>query len=188
MDLSLKGKSALVCGGSQGIGRACAEELAALGARITLVSRSAEKLEAARGIIEKINNESSHDTWVLDFDDTEGLKEAVANRDMNFDIVINNSGGPKAGPIVEAKTDDFVVGFRRHILASHVITQAVIPHMNNNGYGLIINVISTSVKQPILGLGVSNTIRGAMGNWAKTMAMELGPHAITVNNLLPGKT
>lgn len=187
MNLSLNGRSALVCGGSQGIGRACAEELAALGARITLVSRSAEKLEVAKKVIDGINK-ADNDTWVLDFDDTEALKKAVADHDMSYDIIINNAGGPKAGPILKAETDEFMLGFKRHILASHVITLAAIPYMKQNGYGRVINIISTSVKQPIPGLGVSNTIRGAMGNWAKTMAMELGPHAITVNNLLPGKT
>lgn len=189
MELSLKGRSALVCGGSQGIGKACALELAALGARLTLVSRSEEKLQATLTEVEAIAPNLGHDLWVVDFDDTEALRQSISERPhMNFNILINNAGGPAAGPILDATTDALLNGFKRHILAAHLITQSVVGYMKSNGYGRIINIISTSVKQPIPGLGVSNTIRGAMGNWSKTMALELGPDGITVNNLLPGKT
>ncbi|MDX1684360.1 MAG: SDR family oxidoreductase [Saprospiraceae bacterium] len=189
MDLNLSGKSALVCGASKGIGRACARAIAELGASVTVVSRSPEGLDEVIEDLNKINPDSNHESWVLDFDDIPRLEKELENRShLNYEILINNSGGPPAGPLTEASKEDLLAAFNRHVIASHLITGAVKSHMEEKGYGRIVNIISTSVKQPIPGLGVSNTIRGAMGNWAKTMAGELGPHGITVNNLLPGRT
>lgn len=188
MNLDLSGKSALVCGASQGIGRACAHALAKLGANVTVVARNKESLVSVVEEMKAINDQSEFSAWALDFDDLEALKSHLDQHTLSFEILINNSGGPKAGPITEAAPDEFVLAFKRHIVASHMITLAARPYMKNVGYGRIVNIISTSVKQPIPGLGVSNTIRGAMGNWSKSMANELGPDGITVNNLLPGKT
>lgn len=189
MNLDLTGKSALVCGASQGIGRSCALAIAELGARVTVVARNAGELEKVVGELKEVNPDADHDSWAIDFDDTDALEKQLSEKgEMKYEILINNSGGPKAGPLVDARPEEFLTAFRRHIIASHLITLAVRPHMKNEGYGRIVNIISTSVKQPIPGLGVSNTIRGAMGNWSKTMSGELGPDGITINNLLPGKT
>jgi 3-oxoacyl-[acyl-carrier protein] reductase len=103
-------------------------------------------------------------------------------------ILVNNAGGPPGGPITEAKPDDFLAALRSHLLTSHLLVQAVLPGMRAAGYGRIVNIISTSVKQPIKGLGVSNTTRGAMASWAKTLAGEVARDGITVNNVLPGST
>ena len=104
-----------------------------------------------------------------------------------FQILINNSGGPPSGAIVDATPNDFEKAFRRHVLASQTLVQLILPGMMESSYGRVINVISTSVKEPITGLGVSNTIRGAMASWSKSYSNELPPN-ITINNILPGFT
>jgi len=109
-------------------------------------------------------------------------------KSFSIEILVNNSGGPAGGPITAASTDQFTQTFNRHLICNHIISTAVIPAMKAAGYGRIINVISTSVKIPLPNLGVSNTIRGAVASWAKTMANELGMFQITVNNVLPGAT
>lgn len=184
---ALSGKNALVCGSSQGIGRACAVEFARLGARVTLLARNREALETVRASLPG----SGHATAAADFADSEGVREAVERelaRAGTFHVLLNNTGGPPGGPVLDATPDDFLRAFRAHLINNHLLVQAVVPGMRRAGYGRILNVISTSVKQPIPGLGVSNTIRGAVASWAKTLSMELGPFGITVNNLLPGFT
>jgi 3-oxoacyl-[acyl-carrier protein] reductase len=189
MNLSLVGKNALVCGSSKGIGKAAALELATLGATVTLVSRSSETMA---DIVQELNqeHEQAHDFLVADFSDSDDLKKKIKMLVMKkpIHILVNNTGGPPGGPIVEAEPGAFIQAFHNHLICNHILTQAVIKGMKESGYGRIINIISTSVKQPLDGLGVSNTIRGAVANWAKTMANELGPHGITVNNVLPGAT
>lgn len=188
MNLDLSGKNALVCGASRGIGRAVAVALADLGANITLLARSEELL--AKVLTALSGNGQEHDYLVADFDNNEDLelkiKNLAANKD--FHILFNNTGGPASGYVLEAETVDFSKAFEQHLLANHLITKILVPGMKKAKYGRIINVISTSVKQPIPGLGVSNTIRAAVANWAKTLATELGSFGITVNNLLPGFT
>lgn len=189
MDINLKGKNALVCGGSRGIGKAAAIELALLGAQVTLVARSTETLSLSLSHLPRQDGQK-HDFLVADFSILDELKQKIntvlAHRP--YHILINNTGGPAGGPILEASIEAFADAFSKHILCSQLLTQMLVPKMISENYGRIINIISTSVKEPIAGLGVSNTIRGAMGNWAKTMAGELGEHGITVNNLLPGFT
>lgn len=189
MNLSLLTKKALVCGSTQGIGKAAAIELALLGANVTLLARNEESLQATLAELDTTQGQK-HSYLVADFADTETLKKIAANRiaPENFDILVNNTGGPPAGLAKDAKVEEFLSAFNNHLIANHILTQAVIEGMKAAGYGRIINVISTSVKQPIPGLGVSNTIRAAVGNWAKTLAGELGPMGITVNNVLPGAT
>lgn len=190
MNLDLTGKHALVCGGSQGIGLAAAMELARLGADVTLLARTPAKLEAALAQLPKTHAAQQHDTLALDTGDLAALRErveALAKR-RPVQILVNNSGGPPPGTLASATVDAFLDAYRRHLLANHVLAEAVIPGMKASGYGRIINVISTSVKQPIPGLGVSNTTRGAVASWAKTLAAEVGPFGITVNNVLPGST
>ncbi len=189
MNLSLFGKNALVCGSSKGIGKATALELAALGATVTLVSRSSETMT---GVLHELSHEAGqhHDFIIADFSKSADLKKKIKMllTSKPIHILVNNTGGPPGGPIVDAKTEEFIQAFHNHLICNHILTQAVINGMKESGYGRIINIISTSVKQPLDGLGVSNTIRGAVANWAKTMANELGAHGITVNNVLPGAT
>jgi 3-oxoacyl-[acyl-carrier protein] reductase len=174
----LVGKNALVCGGTQGIGLAAARDLAARGAAVTILSRSqpdSEPFPFLRVDLEKI-------------EDLIPSLEQQLQGPPAFQILVNNSGGPPPGPIAEATAGQLLTAFRQHLLASHLLMQWVLPSMKQQGYGRIINVISTSVREPIPGLGVSNTIRGAMSSWAKTLSREVGPHGITVNNILPGAT
>jgi 3-oxoacyl-[acyl-carrier protein] reductase len=189
MNLSLKGKYAVICGSTQGIGLAIAKELALLGANCTLVARNEELLKAVvQGL--NITQQQKHNYLVADFSKPDDLKkvieEHVAKHPVH--ILINNTGGPAAGPITEAAEEAFVNAFNQHIICNQILTKAVIPSMKKEQYGRIINIISTSVKIPLKNLGVSNTIRAAVAAWAKTMANELGQYNITVNNVLPGFT
>ena len=189
MNLNLNFKSALVCGSSAGIGKASAMELASLGTSVTLVARNEEKLKDVKSQL-PTGDGQRHDYIVADFSNPETLKEKIeaATKDKVFHILVNNTGGPKGGPLFSADTEEFTKAFSQHLICNQILVQAVVPGMKKVGYGRIINIISTSVKQPIEGLGVSNTIRGAVANWSKTLASELGGFGITVNNVLPGFT
>lgn len=189
MNLDLKGKNALVCGSSKGIGKASAIELAALGANVTLVSRSPEKMaDVLREMVMMPGQD--HDFLVADFSDVNDLKKKIKGlvSGKTIHILVNNTGGPPGGSILDAEATAFLAAFQQHLICNHILTQAVVPGMKTAAYGRIINIISTSVKVPISGLGVSNTTRGAVANWSKTMANELAIHGITVNNVLPGAT
>ena len=189
MNINLKGKNALVGGSSKGIGKATAIELAALGANITLVSRSPEIMSE---VIHELDTSQGqdHDFLVADFSDIADLKKKAVALSMakTIHILVNNTGGPAGGAIVDAKFEEFLKAMNNHLICNHLLTQTFLKGMKEAGYGRIINVISTSVKQPIDGLGVSNTTRGAVANWAKTMANEVAQFGITVNNVLPGST
>ena len=189
MNLDLIGKNALVCGSSKGIGKAVAIELALLGANVTLVARSANKLTTVKETLDRSKGQK-HDFLVADFTDSADLKRKITGLAATkpIHILINNTGGPPGGPIIDADPEAFLSAFHNHLICNHLLTKAVLPGMQASGYGRIVNVISTSVKQPIDGLGVSNTVRAAVGNWAKTMANEVGKDGITVNNVLPGYT
>ena len=193
MNLDLTGRNAFVSGSSKGIGKAIAIELARLGANVTLVARTETAL--MQGLIDlsfSAGAEQRHDYLVADFANPDKLKTAVERHmlktNKTYHILVNNTGGPPGGKIVDAAEDDFVTAFSNHLLCNHLLTQLMIPGMKKDGYGRIVNVISTSVKIPLHGLGVSNTIRGAVASWSKTMANELGEFGITVNNVLPGAT
>jgi 3-oxoacyl-[acyl-carrier protein] reductase len=189
MNLSLEGKRAIVCGSSQGIGLAIAEELAIMGAECILLARNEEGLQAA---VAKLDGtlQQVHRYHAIDFNDVTATQELIAKivAERPVHILINNSGGPAAGPIADATEDQFLQAFQQHLLTNHRLTKAVMGRMKEEGYGRIINIVSTSVKIPLKNLGVSNTIRGAVASWAKTMANELGAFGITVNNVLPGAT
>lgn len=191
MNISLNNYNAIVCGSTQGIGKACALELASSGAEVILVARNEEKLKEVILELSKINGQQ-HRYIVADYADTQGVKIAITNFVATYNkpvhILINNTGGPAAGKISEATEDQFLSAFNAHLICNHIITMALIPSMKSAGYGRIINIISTSVKAPLPNLGVSNTIRAAVANWSKTMANELGAYNITVNNVLPGAT
>ncbi len=190
MDLNLTGKHALVCGASQGIGRATAEALASLGASVTLLARDGKALEKVRAALPAAHHQK-HGALVADFDHPAELAAMLAKTLPGLapvNILINNSGGPPGGTAHSAALDDYRKTFERHLMCNQVLVQAVLPGMRKSGYGRIVNIISTSVREPIKGLGVSNSIRGAVAAWAKTLSIELGPDGITVNNLLPGFT
>ena len=190
MELNLSGKKAVVCGSTRGIGYAVAMELASMGASVTLIARNPEALKHVLGSL-PVSNSQIHDSLVADFSKPEGLRAALSSyvaRTPVVHILVNNSGGPKGGPIAEAQTEEFVGTFAQHLLCNHILVQSFIAGMKKVAYGRIINIISSSVKQPIPNLGVSNTIRGAVASWAKTLAGELGQFNITVNNVLPGTT
>lgn len=189
MHLDLTGRHALVGGGSQGIGRAAAIELATLGADVTVIGRDPSRLDAALielGAIRRGRHHALH----ADYADRTALERIVGGwlTQHPAQILINNTGGPPPGPIEHATEAAFLDTFGQHLLCNQLLTRLSLPGMRAAGYGRIINVISTSVKEPIKGLGVSNTVRGAVASWAKTLATELAPEGITVNNVLPGFT
>ncbi|MBK8915002.1 MAG: SDR family oxidoreductase [Phycisphaerales bacterium] len=188
--IQFSGRRALVCGSTQGIGRATADRLAGLGARITLLARDEQALAAVVAELPRVNG-AEHDALTADFREPKVVGEVVRShvaRSGPIEILINNTGGPPAGPLLDAAPQAFIDAVTMHVCCNHVLAQALVPGMRERGYGRIINIISTSVRQPIPGLGVSNTIRAAVAAWAKTLAGELAPHAITVNNVLPGYT
>ena len=187
MNLSLRNKRAVVCGSTQGIGKAIAEELSSQGVNLTLIARDKEALE---NVVKKLDTSlgQSHDYLCVDFSDDNFENKISDLSSLNIDILINNTGGPASGPITDANPDDFLLAFKMHLLNNQLLIKKVIDNMKKNSFGRIINIISTSVKAPIPGLGVSNTIRAAVANWAKTLSLELGPDGITVNNVLPGFT
>ena len=190
MELNLAGKTALVCGSTQGIGRACARELAEAGAHIVLLARDETRLKEEKIELDRINH-LNNDYLVADFNDwkqVESVVKVFVAKSNPIHILVNNNGGPAAGPITDARPEAFEAAFTQHLLCNQVLVQAVVNEMIKADYGRIINIISTSVKAPLHGLGVSNTIRAAVGNWSKTMANELGKYGITVNNVLPGAT
>jgi 3-oxoacyl-[acyl-carrier protein] reductase len=186
----LIGKQAIACGSTQGIGRACAIQFARLGAAIALVARDESALR--RVLAELPNTEGQQHRFICaDFNSPDALNEKIRAHLSDHGpvhILLNNSGGPKSGPITEAKPDEFRDAFNRLVICNQVLAQAILPGMKDAKYGRIINIISTSVKEPIQGLGVSNTIRAAVANWAKTLSVEVAPFGITVNNILPGYT
>lgn len=189
MDISLKGYTALVCGSTQGIGRAAAIQFAASGANCILLARNSEKLAETVGTLD--NSQGQVHAWLAaDFSKPEEVRRVVFQlvQEQVVHILVNNTGGPAPGAITDAQADTFTAAFNQHIINNQQLVQLLLPGMQKAGYGRIINIISTSVKIPIANLGVSNTIRAATAAWAKTLAMELAKDGITVNNVLPGYT
>lgn len=187
MDLNLIGKRAVVCGSTQGIGKATAIELALLGASITLIARNEDRLKK---VLPELSADAGqkHEYLVADFSFPNEVKEKIEAyaKLETIHILVNNTGGPPAGLAIDASLDEFTQAFNSHLICNQIMMQACVPSMKKEKYGRVINVISTSVKIPMRGLGVSNTIRGAVGNWSKTISVELAPYGITVNNVLPG--
>ncbi len=189
MNLDLRGKRAIVCGSTQGIGKAVALELALLGASVTLIARNEEALRSTRSELSSLFQQQ-HEYLVADFSQPNLLRQVISNylQGKPAHILVNNTGGPPSGPITEAEELSFTSAFEQHLICNQILAKAVLPGMKEARYGRIINIISTSVKQPLKGLGVSNTIRSAVANWAKTWSLEVAPYGITVNNVLPGAT
>jgi 3-oxoacyl-[acyl-carrier protein] reductase len=189
MNLDLKNKNALVCGSTQGIGWATAVELAAMGANVILFARNEEAMK--KRVLELPNQNQKHAYIIADFDNNASVKNAIEtflNSGIQIHVLVNNTGGPTGGNIIEEDEDKFRAVFEKHLINNQTLTKAVFPGMKSAGFGRIVNVISVSVKQPIMGLGVSNTIRWAVASWAKTLSKEIGQFGITVNNVLPGFT
>lgn len=190
MDLDLTNKSALVCGASQGLGLATAKELALLGANVIAASRNEEKL---RSVLEQldVSKNQKHNHLLIDLSEPETVRQTVGNHLAKGDVIhilINNSGGPPSAPMIETDAAEIEKAFRTHVISSHLLAQLVVPGMKRENYGRIVNIVSTAVKQPINGLGISNLVRAAVANWAKTLANEISRYGITVNNVLPGFT
>lgn len=190
MNLPLKGRNALVCGSTQGIGWATAVELANMGATVTLMARNEKKLkECLRNL--PIPANQFHGYLVVDFTDPNAVKDEaqlLLDNGIDIHILINNTGGPAGGNIIEESADKFLSVFNQHLVTNHLLAQMFFPSMKKANFGRIVNIISISVKQPLVGLGVSNTIRWAVASWAKTLSKEISKFGITVNNVLPGYT
>lgn len=189
MDISLVNKTAVICGSSQGIGLAAAIELATLGANCMLISRDATRLHEALAKL-PVQEGQHHQFKVADFTDIQAVQRAIDDivSKQTVQILINNTGGPKGGAILSAASTEFTAAFQQHLINNQNLVNAVLPGMREANYGRIINIISTSIKTPLAGLGVSNTIRAAVAAWAKTLANEIGAYNITINNILPGLT
>ena len=190
MNLDLKGRTAVVCGSTQGIGRASAIELANMGANIVLVARNEQSLSKVVDELPCVENQV-HQYLVADFSKPAILQKRMEDwtgQGNHAEILVNNTGGPPAAPAMQSSLEDFRVAFNNHLICNQILTSALVPGMKQAGFGRIINIISIGAKIPIPGLGVSNTIRGAVASWGKTLAGELAPFGITVNNMLPGLT
>jgi 3-oxoacyl-[acyl-carrier protein] reductase len=190
MEISLRGKNAIVCGSTRGMGKAIALEFASSGANVVLVARNESAL---RNVLREMTaaKTQNHNFIVADFSDPELLRSKMKNfitENPPVHILVNNTGGPKSGEAYKTGTDEYENAFRNHLICNQILVQAVVEGMIKEKYGRIINIISTSVKQPIKDLGVSNTVRAAVAGWAKTLSKELAPFGITVNNILPGAT
>ncbi len=187
---SLAGKHAVICGSTQGIGKAIAFACAELGASVTLMARNEEAMQLIREQL-PTGPGQTHRYLVADFSKWETVRRIAweyAEAHGPVHILVNNTGGPGAGPAFEGTPEQYLNAFSQHLVCNQTLVQAFAGGMRDEGYGRIINIISTSVMTPIKNLGVSNTIRGAVANWGRTLASELGPFGITVNNLLPGYT
>lgn len=190
VSISLEGKTALVCGSTQGIGRAIAESFAQAGANCIVLARSEQRLAELVARLPKKHSAQVHKYIVADLADREQVESLAAQlaNHTPVHILVNNSGGPKPGAITEANPADFLAAFQQHIVTAQLLVQALLNGMKQEGYGRVINIVSTSVRIPIANLGVSNTTRGAMASWAKTLSNEVAQFGITVNNILPGLT
>lgn len=189
MHLSLEGKNAVICGSTQGIGLAIAEELALLGANCTLLARNEEALQTAVKKLD-IALRQQHGYLVANFSKPGEVKQVIEQhvQQQPVHILVNNTGGPPPGSVLDATEEAFLLAFNQHLIVNQLLAQAVIPSMKKEGYGRIINVISTSIRIPITSLAVSGTVRGAVAMWSKILANEVGQFNITVNNILPGLT
>jgi 3-oxoacyl-[acyl-carrier protein] reductase len=177
-------KTVVVCGGSKGIGAATVKALLSKGTRVICVSRSLGELKDING--------KSQDLVHIECDLT--LKESrnkateLLLTEKNIWGLVNNASGPSTGPISESRQEDYQLAFEAHLFSANDFTNAVLPQMITNRQGRIVNIISVTAKIPLENMVVSNTLRGAMLNWSKTLSKEIGKNNITVNNVLPGYT
>ncbi len=190
MDLGLKDKTALIAGGSTGLGKAVAMELAREGSKISICARDRAKLEAAAAHIKK-ETDGEVFTVSADLTDTADARAFVRSSIDHYgtaDILVNNAGGPPSLPLMEIDDDLWQQGFRLNLMSTIAMTTEVIPTLKAKKWGRIINITSISVKQPIEGLILSNTIRSGVIGFAKTLSTELAPYQVTINSVCPGYT
>ncbi|GGG55859.1 short-chain dehydrogenase [Croceivirga lutea] len=187
MNISLKGKNALVGGSSGGIGKGIAEQLAESGASVTVMARSENKLKQ---LINNLPTEDGqkHEYLVVDFSDFDSYSTIISTyfKKNTVDILVNNTQGPEAGGALEKKVDDYQTAFDLLFKTIVFTTELAVEQMQKNGWGRIINVASISVKEPLNYLALSNTIRAAVVTWAKGLASDVGQFGITVNSILTG--
>jgi 3-oxoacyl-[acyl-carrier protein] reductase len=185
---ALKGFRALICGASKGIGRSIAKSMAKVGADVIICSRSKEVLDELCDELMSIGANSAK-SLALDLENIEEVKKSISEilNEGPIHILINNASGPPGGPLLNVELSEFEPAFKRHLHAAHTITRMLVPGMEDSGMGRIVNIISTSVREPIENIGLSNTLRGAMASWSKSLSREL-PACITINNILPGFT
>lgn len=190
MKINLRGKVALVCGSSQGIGKAIAVQLAYSGAKVILLSRNEDKLkEIVEDLTQKTGQTHLYITCdVSILDELEKKITILLNEIGAIHILVNNTGGPSPGLLYTSKVEPLQIAFQQHVMSAQKLINLILPTMIENHFGRIINIVSVGMREPIENLGVSNTIRGAMGSWAKTLSKELASFGITVNNILPGYT
>ncbi len=189
MDLGLEGKVALVTAASRGLGRAVATELAREGARVVISSRDENRLS---GTAAEIGDETGAEVGYFPSDlsaegDVEALVSHAADRFGSVDILVNNTGGPPAGGFDDFGDEAWVEAFESILMSLVRAVRGVVPSMRDRGQGRIVNIASSSVKQPIEGLILSNTFRAGLAGLAKSLSFELAPYGILVNTLGPGR-
>lgn len=188
LSTSLSGRHALVTGASRGIGRATARCLASLGAELTISARNGGDLDALHAELREAGAPAVR-SLVLDFDQRDELADRLDAllEEHPVEVVVHNTGGPKGGKLLEAQPDAILGALSRHLLTAHLLMTRCLPGMRSAGYGRFITVTSTSVREPIPNLGVSNLTRASVASWAKTVSREL-PSGVTINNVMPGYT
>ena len=187
MEISLKGKKALVGGASAGIGWAVAKQLAESGAEVTLMARNKQKLEKLVSELDR-NAGQDHSYIAVDFNDFHTYSKQIAAyfAENTVDILINNTQGPSAGGALEKNIEDYQEAFDLLFKSVVFTTHQALKHMLEQKWGRVINIASVSVKEPLSYLALSNSIRAAVVTWAKSLAIDVGPHGITVNSILTG--
>jgi len=189
MKIDLSGRAALVCGSSDGLGLAIAEGLAGTGCNLVLAARTAAKLDAAAEGLSAAGIEVlTVPTDLTSVEQIDALCAAALDRFGTVDILVNNAGGPPGGTFDELDEAAWRRAVDLTLMSAVEVTRRLLPAMRAQKWGRVINVTSTSVKQPVNGLILSNSIRLAVVGWAKTLANEVGPDQVTVNNVCPGYT
>ena len=192
MNLNLKNKNAIVCASSQGLGKAAALDLAEEGVNLAICSRDQDKINKVKEEIhQKINSEIKVIALQVDLDspdDIQAFYKQVENDLGTVDILVNNNGGPPPSTFEQLSDDDWQKAFNSTMMSCLRLSKLVIPNMKKNAWGRIINISSVSVKTPVNGLFLSNSLRMGVLGWAKALSDELAPHGVTVNTVCPGYT
>jgi len=190
MDLSIKGKNAIVCASSQGLGKSAAVDLAKEGVNLTICSRNKEKIHLVKNEIEEISDVKivAIEADLSSEKDINNLYKEAKKELKTIDILINNNGGPPPSTFEELADEDWQRAFNSTMMSAIRLSKLVLPDMKKNKWGRIVNISSISVKTPVNGLFLSNSIRMGVLGWAKALSDEVAPHGITVNTVCPGTT
>ena len=190
MDLSIKGKNAIVCASSQGLGKSAAVDLAKEGVNLTICSRNKEKINLVKNEIEEISDVKivAIEADLSSEKDINNLYKEAKKELKTIDILINNNGGPPPSTFEELADEDWQRAFNSTMMSAIRLSKLVLPDMKKNKWGRIVNISSISVKTPVNGLFLSNSIRMGVLGWAKALSDEVAPHGITVNTVCPGTT